>query len=117
MVTSLIENDLITFYQIYECFDNLGVFNTSWENDISNKLTDIKNSIRDLMYSIYKMEEKIINSIENLSYMTQDSFENLSNSVEIQLSNLNSSIKFNTLLTGIQTYQMYKINQNTKRIG
>ena len=117
MVTSLVDSDLITFYEIYECFDKLGVFNSNWENEVSDKLTDIKFGIKDLMYSIYQMENKIVNSIDNLTYTTQESFMDLTNSVEKQLSSIDSSIKFNNLLTGIQTYQMYKINQNTKRIG
>ena len=117
MVTSLVESDLITFYEIYECFDQLGVFNSNWENEVSNKLTDIGEGIKDLMYSIYQMENKIVSSIDNLTYVTQDSFTELNISVNKQLSSIDSSIKFNNLLTGIQTYQMYKINQNTKRIG
>ena len=117
MITSLIEEDLITFYEIYECFDQLGVFNSNWENEVSNKLTDIGDGLRDLMYSIYQMENKIVSSIDNLSYVTQDSFEGLNISVNKQLSSIDSSIKFNNLLTLIQTYQMYKINKNTKRVN
>ena len=117
MITSLVDSDLTTFYEIYECFDQLGVFNSNWENEVSNKLTDIGDGIKDLMYSIYQMENKIVNSIDNLTYTTQESFMDLTNSVEKQLSSIDSSIKFNNLLTGIQTYQMYKINQNTKRIN
>ena len=114
MVTSLVDSDLITFYEIYECFDQLGVFNSNWENEVSNKLNDISDGIRDLMYSIYHMENKIVRSIDNLTYVTQESFSRLNHSVNNQLSSIDSSIKFNNLLTGIQTYQMYKINQNTK---
>ena len=117
MITSLVDSNLIVFYEIYECFDQLGVFNSNWENEVSNKLTDIGNGIKDLMYSIYQMENNIVNSIDNLTYVTQDSFKDLSVSVNKQLSSIDSSIKFNNLLTGIQTYQMYKINQNTKRLG
>ena len=116
MITSLVESDLITFYEIYECFDQFGVFNSNWENEVSNKLSDIGDGIKELMYSIYKMENNIVNSIDNLTYTTQESFKDLTNSVEKQLSSIDSSIKFNNLLTGIQTYQMYKINNNTKRI-
>ncbi len=117
MVTSLIESDLITFYEIYECFDQLGIFNSNWENDVMSKLTDIGSGLNDLLYRIYQMENKIVSSINNLSYVTQDSFKELNISVNNQLSSINSSIKFNNLLTGIQTYQMYRINQNTKRIN
>lgn len=117
MITSLVKSDLITFYEIYECFDQLGVFNSNWENEVSNKLTNIGDGIKDLMYSINEMENNIVNSIDNLTYTTQDSFRELSSSIESELSSINSSIGLNNLLTGIQTYQMYKINQNTKRIG
>jgi hypothetical protein len=117
MITSLVESDLITFYEIYECFDQFGVFNSNWENEVSNKLSDIGDGIKELMYSIYKMENNIVNSIDNLTYTTQESFKDLTNSVERQLNSIDSSIKFNNLITGIQTYQMYKINQNTNRIN
>jgi hypothetical protein len=116
MITSLVESDLITFYEIYECFDQLGVFNSNWENEVSNKLNDIGDSIKELMYSINQMENKIVSSIDNLTYVTQESFRDLSFSVEKQLSSIDSIIKFNNLLTVVQTYQMYKINQNTKRL-
>ena len=110
MITSLVESDLITFYEIYECFDQFGVFNSNWENEVSNKLSDIGDGIKELMYSIDKMENNIVNSIDNLTYTTQESFKDLTNSVNNQLGSIDSSIKFNNLLTGIQTYQMYKIN-------
>jgi hypothetical protein len=116
MVTSLIEDDLITFYEIYECFDQLGIFNSNWENEVMSKLTDIGSGLNELLFRIYQMENKIVDSMNNLSYVTQSSFKELNISVIKQLSSIDSSIKFNNLLTGIQTYQMYKINQNTKKI-
>ncbi|MFD3292197.1 hypothetical protein SKC35_00715 [Aquirufa sp. KTFRIE-69F] len=117
MITSLVESDLITFYEIYESFDQVGVFNSNWENEVSNKLSDIGDGIKDLMYSINRMENNIILSLDNLTYSTQESFGVLNNSITSQLKSIDSSINFNNLLTGIQTYQMYKINQNTKRIN
>jgi hypothetical protein len=117
MITSLVQGDLISFYEIYECFDQLGVFNSNWENEVSTKLLNIGDGIKDLMYSIYHMEQSIVNSLENLSYITQDSFVDLKSSIDSQLSSIDSSIQCNNLLTGIQTYQMYKVNQNTKRIN
>jgi hypothetical protein len=117
MITSLVESDLITFYEIYESFDQLGVFNSNWENEVSNKLTDIGDGIKDLMYSINSMENNIVNSLGTLTYTTMDSFSELNNSITSQLNSIDSSINFNNLLTGIQTYQMYKINKNTKRLN
>lgn len=116
MVVSLIEDDLITFYEIYELFDELKMFNSTWENEVSDKLNDIGDGLSELMFSINKMERNIVNEIGNLTYVTQESFKSLESSVTKELNSIDSSIKFNNLLTGIQTYQMYKINKNTKSL-
>ena len=68
------------------------------------------------MNQMKESDERIINSIDNLTYTTSSSIESLSNSVQSELQSINSSIKFNNLLTGVQTYQMYKINLNTKSL-
>ena len=109
MITSLVDGDLITFYEIYESFDQLGVFNSNWENEVSNKLSDIGNGIRDLMYSINNMEYKIVNSINNLNYMTQSSFLELNMSVNSKLKKIDSKMDYNNILLGLQTYKRYNI--------
>jgi len=114
MLGSLVSEDLISFYEIYESFDKLGVFNSNWENEVSEKLTGIGNQLDDLMYSIYSVEQNIVNELSRLSYFTQESFEDLNRSVTSQLKEVESSINTNNLLTGIQAYQLYKINKNTK---
>ena len=114
MIGALISEDLITFYEIYESFDKLGMFNSNWENEVSEKLTNIGDKLDDLMYSIYNMEQNIVSELRQLSYVTQESFEDLNRSVTGQLKEIESSINTNNLLTGIQAYQLYKINKNTR---
>jgi hypothetical protein len=114
MIGALVSEDLITFYEIYESFDKLGMFNSNWENEVSEKLTNIGDKLDDLMYSIYNMEQNIVSELSHLSYITQESFEDLNRSVTGQLKEIESSINTNNLLTGIQAYQLYKINKNTK---
>ncbi len=116
MVGSLVSHDLISFYEIYESFDKLGMFNSNWENEVSDKLTNIGDKLDDLMYSIYNMEQNIVSELNNLSYITQESFNDLNRSVTDQLKEVESSINLNNLLTGIQTYQLYKINKNTRSL-
>lgn len=116
MITALVSEDLITFYEIYESFDKLSIFNSNWENEVAEKLTNIGDKLDDLMLSIYNMERNIVNELSHLSYVTQSSFEELNISVKNQLNEIESSINTNNLLTGIQAYQLYKINQNTKSL-
>ena len=112
MIVSLIEDDMITFYEIYEMFDEINMFDSKHEKDISQKLTNIGDGLKDLMYEVRRMGNKISNSIEQLSYVTEESTRMLNNS----LGEINSLLDTNNLLTMIQTYQTYKINKNTKSL-
>ena len=113
MITSLVEDDMINFYEIYESFDKLNVFSSNWENEISKKLDNIGDGIDELMSSIQVLGDNIVAEIENLSYVSEESNRVLAD----QLSGIDSSIQVNNLLTGIQTYEMYKVNQNTKSLN
>lgn len=113
MITALINDDMITFYEIHDSFDKLNMFNSNWENEVSNKLTNIGDNIQELIYSIQSMEYSIVNELHNLGYVTEE----LKESVTKELSEVQSSIDTNNLLTSIQTYQLYKINKNTKGLN
>lgn len=117
MIGALVSEDLITFYEIYESFDKLGMFNSNWENEVSEKLSNIGDKLDDLMYSIDSMERNIVNGLSQLTYVTQEGFSDLERSVTKELQSIDSTIKFNNLLTGISTYQLYKINKNVKGLG
>lgn len=117
MLGSLLSDDLITFYEIYESFDKLNIFNSNWENEVSEQLNKIEVGFSDLMYSINSMERNIVNGLNELSYVTQEGFSELEQSVTKELQSIDSSIKFNNLLTGISAYQLYKINKQTKELN
>ena len=110
MVQSLINNDMITFYEIYERLDQLNMFDSKHEKDIKKLLGEINNSLDDIMNEIRELGQDIVSSIGDLSFITEETGQ----LVQEGLDSVNSSIQTNNLLTGIQTYQMYKINQNTK---
>ena len=117
MLGSLLSDDLITFYEIYESFDKLNIFNSNWENEVTEQLNNIEVGFSDLMYSINSMERNIVNGLNELSYVTQEGFSDLEQSVTKELQSIDSSIKFNNLLTGISAYQLYKINKQTKGLN
>ena len=112
MIVSIIQDDMITFYEIHDSFDKLNMFNSNWESEVTKKLDNIGNGLNDLMFAINEMGQNIIQEIGHLSYVTEGSNEMLAN----KLQEVDSSIQANNLLTGIQTYQMYKINKNTKSL-
>ncbi|WP_304142254.1 hypothetical protein [Mesoflavibacter zeaxanthinifaciens] len=116
MVASFVEDDLFVFYEIYETFDELNVFNSNWENEVAGKLSNIEHKLDTIISSIRIMEARIVNKLDELQNSMENSFESLERSVNKQLETTNSMLGFNNLLTAVQTYQMYKINKNTKSL-
>jgi hypothetical protein len=112
MIVSLVEDDMITFYEIHEMFDTLNMFDSKHEKDISQKLTNIGDGLESLMYKIRDMGNKISYSIGKLSYVTEQSNKQLSN----QLSEIDSTLNVGNLISTINLYQNYKINKNTKSL-
>lgn len=107
MIVSLVEDDMITFYEIHEMFDTLNMFDSKHEKDVSQKLTNIGDGLKDLMYEVRRMGNKISNSIDELSYITEKSNRLLSS----QLSEIDSTLKVGNLISAINTYQNYKTNR------
>ena len=112
MIVSLIEDDMITFYEIYESFDNLNMFDSKYERDVSMKLSEIKGELKNLMIEFRNGAEKISNSLNKLTYVTKQSNEIL----DKRLQGIYSAVRANNLLTLINTYQNYKVNKNTKSL-
>ena len=107
MIVSLVEDDMITFYEIYEMFDTLNMFDSKHEKDVSQKLTSIGDGLKDLMYEVRSVGNKISNSIQELSYVTEETNRQLTN----QLGKINSNLKVGNLISAINAYQNYKTNR------
>ena len=105
MIVSLVEDDMITFYEIHERFDNLNIFDSKHERDVSLKLSKIGDGLKELMFTIEEMGRNIEDQLSDLSYVTEQS----SLSLKSQLQQVDSSLKTNNLLTTINTYQTYKL--------
>ena len=107
MIVSLVEDDMITFYEIHEMFDTINMFDSKHEKDVSQKLTNIGDGLESLMYEIRDMGNQISNSIDELSYVTEESNRQLTN----QLSEIDSTMKVGNLINTINLYQNYKTNK------
>jgi len=107
MICVLIEDDLLTFYDIYERLDKLNVFNSNFQNQMLSRLSNIETRLDDVIYSIQDMSIDIVSSLDMLT----DEIQQSSNMLSKNLESIESSIDLNTLITGIGTYQMYKTNK------
>ena len=112
LIVSLIDDNQIAFYQIYETFDTLNMFDSKHEKDVSQKLTNIGDNLKNLMDEVSRMGDKITNAIGELTYVTEES----NNQLNEQLSEIDSTLKVGNLISTINTYQNYKNNRNTKNL-
>jgi len=129
MIISLVEGDLITFNEIYLTFDKLNIFNSNWENQVSDNLNNIDSKLDEVIYSINKMELSIVNEILGMSIMNQvqmnrlnknvkegnmmidENLSRLNSSLSSNLKSIDSTLKVGNLISTINTYQNYKTNR------
>lgn len=112
MVGSLVKNDMITFYETYEIFDNLNMFDSKHERDLRDQLQNVNNNLLDVINQIQTMGNDIISSISDLSFITAESSQMIADGLQ----SVNSSIQTSNLISSIQTYQLYRIGKNTNAL-
>lgn len=112
MIVSLIEDEMITFYEIYDMFDKLNIFDSNWEVEVSKKLYNIENKLEELIISIDKMNMNLTLQLQQISLGNEETNRILSK----ELKGIKSSIDSNGFLQLISSYQLYKINKNTKSL-
>ena len=103
MLIFYLNNKKIQYFEIFEAFEKMGVFDSTWEKNILAKI----NSIEIRLANIESQLLKLNNNFERLI--------DASDSILAELKNIDSTIRFNNLLTGIQTYQLYNFSKKTKK--
>ena len=104
MLIFLLEGKQIYFFEILESFDKLGALDSSWQKDVSKKMTSIEAKLDLLILGISNLNDNINRLVEKNDEVLQ------------QLQSIDSNISTNNLIQAITAYQVYKINKNTRRI-
>lgn len=108
MLNYLIENEKLKYFEYYNLFEKLGVFDSTWQNKIYNKLSSIDNSLSKINGNL-----KILN--DNIKDVAVE-INGLKESLNSKLSDIKSSADVNNIISSIQLYQLYKINKQTKKL-
>ena len=90
---------------IKEKMDDQGILLTHYQRENLEKMDDVVNTLKEGF-------EKLSGMVMNLS----SQLEEINTSINQGNLQIKERLEFNNLLTGIQTYQMYKINKNTKSL-
>lgn len=94
----------ITYFEIYEAFEKLGVFDSTWQKNVLHKLDKIEVRLAQISNQLTNLNQNFISLIES------------SENIVSELKEVNSSIMTNNMLQSITAYQTWKINRNTKSL-
>tara|TARA_B100000674_G_C37850032_1_gene919500 strand:- start:100 stop:1296 length:1197 start_codon:yes stop_codon:yes gene_type:complete len=107
MIDSLIHERNIQFFRLYQSFEKLGVFDTTWQKNISEQLILLNSNISGLIDATESMSDGIISAIGDLTHATEKQTEKISGNI----SSIDSSVKFGNLLSAINIYQNHRIGK------
>ncbi len=68
MVVSLTETELVTFYELYEKFDELGIFKTGFEKNLVESINTIYNQLSVINVNIVQNLQSISNQLNEIKY-------------------------------------------------
>lgn len=109
MINSLLESDMLTFYEIYETLDNLAIWDSRFEKSLLAQLENLNENISSLQSTIEKQSKLVLSSIEKLTERIIQQTHQITNTTE--------AVRVNNLIAAINAFQLYKINKNTKQLG
>ena len=110
MIVNLIDDEMIAFYETYEVFDQLNIFKSKYETDMTEKLSKIEIGTKDIssiLREANEMNVQISTSLEKLDYATEESVSQITN----RLKEVNSSVQMGNRINVINAYQNYKIKR------
>lgn len=94
----------IRYYEIYEAFEKLGVFDSTWQKNVLNKLENIEIRLAQISNQLTELNQNFISLVDS------------SNNLVSELKEINSSIMTSNMLQAITAYQTWRINKNTKTL-
>lgn len=100
MLNALLDDDMISFYEIYELFDRLQVWQSNYENLALSRLKSIDNNISNLRGAIEELTSEMISSLSEVTAHLE-----IQNST---LENIEGGLAASNLLTAVNTYQFHR---------
>ncbi len=101
MLVFYINDKKIRYFEIYEAFEKLGVFDSTWQKSVLNKLDKIEVRLAQINNQLTKLNQNFLSLVES------------SETIVSELKEINSNITTNNMLQAITTYQTWKTNKNS----
>ncbi len=108
MVNALLTEDMITFYEIYEAFDKLEIWNSNYQKMSMAELKNTNRNLEQLIDTTAEYSNQILHEIGGLAHrMTEQN---------AKLENICSAVQAGNMMSAANTYQLHRISKNTNEI-
>ena len=104
MIVFYLDDKKIRYFELYEAFEKLGVFDSTWQKNVLNKLDNIEIRLAQISNQLTELNQNFISLSES------------SENIVLELKEINSSVMTNNMLQAITAYQTWRINKNTKSL-
>lgn len=104
MIVFYLDDKKIRYFELYEAFEKLGVFDSTWQKNVLNKLDNIEIRLAQMNNQLTELNQNFISLSES------------SENIVLELKEINSSVMTNNMLQAITAYQTWRINKNTKSL-
>ena len=99
MVIFYLNDNKISYFEIHQAFEKLGVFDSTWQKNLMSKMSNIESNLNRISHDLTQMN----NNFEQLI--------NQSEKITSELQAINSSVKTGNMIQAISAYQLWRINR------
>ena len=99
MVFFYLNDNKISYFEIHQAFEKLGVFDSTWQKNLMSKMSNIESNLNRISNDLTQMN----NNFEQLI--------NQSEKITSELQAINSSVKTGNMIQAISAYQSWRINR------
>lgn len=99
MVIFYLNDNKISYFEIHQAFEKLGVFDSTWQKNLMSKMSNIESNLNRISNDLTQMN----NNFEQLI--------NQSEKITSELQAINSSVKIGNMIQAISAYQSWRINR------
>ncbi len=99
MVIFYLNDNKISYFEIHQAFEKLGVFDSTWQKNLMSKMSNIESNLNRISHDLTQMN----NNFEQLI--------NQSEKITSELQAINSSVKTGNMIQAISAYQSWRINR------
>ena len=104
MIVFYLNDNKIRYFEIYESFEKLGVFDSTWQKKVLNKLDTIEIRLAQISNELTDLNQNFISLV------------NSSEKIVSELKGIKSGIAINNVLQAITAFSTLKMNKNTKSL-